>query len=105
MAIPEMVIVLFARLSSWGSGELVVVSRMYSSTGFDEWLQCDNDQRHFTAHFFVRSPERYHPHASCNSTPTWMQHVKDLEGSAPQVLHMLIECPTQNLFRLIFHVS
>ena len=31
--------------------------------------------------------------------------MKDLEGSAPQVLHMLTRCPTQNLFRLmsLFH--
>jgi len=30
-----------------------------------------------------------------------MWHVNNLEGSAPQVLHMLTRCPTQILFRLI----
>lgn len=31
--------------------------------------------------------------------------MKDLEGSTPQVLHMLTRCPTQNLFRpmSLFH--
>ena len=31
-----------------------------------------------------------------------MQHVKDLEESAPHVLRMLSRSPTQNLFRLMF---
>jgi hypothetical protein len=37
----------------------------------------------------------------------WMQHVNALERSAPQVLHMLSHCPTQNPFRLVsfFHIT
>lgn len=47
----ETLIVLFPRLSLLCSGGLTVVSKMEPSTGLDGWMQCNNDQRHFTAHF------------------------------------------------------